>query len=99
MRDATEHNLGDVGRNAEDVEALQQEHEKLEATARVRIMSVLFLGFGECFVLHVFLPPKELCCKTTERCHSYECNAMSRNVTEIASEYMEDHTFELRRKF
>ena len=36
LRDATEHNLGDVGRNAEDVEALQQEHEKLETTARVR---------------------------------------------------------------
>ena len=36
LSDATEHNLGDVGRNSEDVEALQQEHEKLEATARVR---------------------------------------------------------------
>lgn len=43
LRDATEHNLGDVGRNAEDVEALQQEHEKLEATARVRRISVLIL--------------------------------------------------------
>ncbi|CAH3173175.1 unnamed protein product, partial [Porites lobata] len=34
LRDATEHNLGDVGRNSEDVEGLQQEHEKLEATSR-----------------------------------------------------------------
>lgn len=42
------------------MEALQQEHEKLEATARVRIISVLFLDFGECSVLHVFLAPKEL---------------------------------------
>ena len=38
LRDATEHNLGDIGRNSEDVEALQQEHEKLETTARVRGM-------------------------------------------------------------
>ena len=38
LSDATEHNLGDVGRNSEDVEALQQEHEKLEATARVRTL-------------------------------------------------------------
>lgn len=36
LRDATEHNLGDVGRNSEDIEALQQEHEKLETTAKVR---------------------------------------------------------------
>ena len=36
LRDATKHNLGDVGRNSEDIEALQQEHEKLETTAKVR---------------------------------------------------------------
>ena len=52
--DATEHNLGDVGRNAEDVEALQQEHEKLEATARVRIISVLYLDVVEYFVYMYF---------------------------------------------
>ena len=46
LRDATEHNLGDVGRNAEDVEALQQEHEKLEATARVRIILCFVLILG-----------------------------------------------------
>ncbi|XP_044173190.1 SEC14 domain and spectrin repeat-containing protein 1-B-like isoform X2 [Acropora millepora] len=34
LRDATEHNLGDVGRNADEADALQKEHEKLEATAR-----------------------------------------------------------------
>ena len=54
LRDATEHNLGDVGRNAEDVEALQQEHEKLEATARVRIISVLFLDVGQHFASNYF---------------------------------------------
>ena len=74
LRDATEHNLGDVGRNAEDVEALQQEHEKLEATARVRITSVLFLDVVEYFVFKYFY-----LCKTTDRYHSYERNGLERN--------------------
>ena len=54
LRDATEHNLGDVGRNAEDVESLQQEHEKLEATARVTIISMLFLDVVEYSVYMYF---------------------------------------------
>ena len=37
------------------MEALQQEHEKLEATARVRIISVLFLFFFFFFANFVFL--------------------------------------------
>ena len=59
LRDATEHNLGDVGRNSEDVEALQQEHEKLEGTARVRGVgrvghSAVFYNkpFSSCFEPH-----------------------------------------------
>ena len=74
LRDATEHNLGDVGRNAEDVEALQQEHEKLEATARVRIISVLFLDVGQSLACMYF-------------CHAgyfvvTERNGMQRNATQ-----------------
>ena len=73
LRDATEHNLGDVGRNAEDVEALQHEHEKLEATARVRIISVLFLDVVEYFVLKYFSHKYFYLCKTTDQYHSQAC--------------------------
>ena len=74
LRDATEHNLGDVGRNAEDVESLQQEHEKLEATARVRIISVLFLDDVE-----VILPQRTF---VRQSIGTIAVNGSQRNATQ-----------------
>lgn len=77
LRDATEHNLGDVGRNAEDVEALQQEHEKLEATARVRITFLILWNIS-----YTCISATKNLCKTSNRYHSYERNATELNATE-----------------